>query len=186
MNVLPQFSSGAYHGLTIPINLPANHSIPDLFNQIWPGENQKTLSVTSKRFSFVTNLFCFGLLCWLSYKWNSQKARTYLQGAMICLMLIFPVYCYEHHLALLVLPIVIMIRALREEGLATWCYWLAGLSYCFAAWPLFMLRTVQKKVPQIHWLLQESKFFAIVGVAFVCIWGAYQHHRAASAATKRS
>ena len=39
--MLPTFATGHYHGLTVRISLPANHSIPDLLNQVWPGPDKE-------------------------------------------------------------------------------------------------------------------------------------------------
>jgi hypothetical protein len=177
--VLPGFSSGQYHGLNIPINIPANHSIPDLYNQIWPGETQKSLSVTAKHFSFVTNMLLLLSLLWLSFKWRAKQVRCYLEGAMICMMIVFPVYCYEHHLALLILPFVIAFQGLREFNASSRMYCLATATYFFAAWPLFVLRFFQKQIPSLHWVLQESKFFSIICTALICIWCAYKANQRA-------
>ena len=175
--VLPQFSSGEYHGLSVPINLPANHSIPDLYNQIWPGESQHRLSVTSSLASSVTNGLLLSGILMCSYCWRNKSSQRLLQGAMVCLMLIFPVYCYEHHLALLVLPLVVLWNELKREGYPYLPTVLFVTIYVFAAWPLFMLRTVQKWLPWMFWPLQESKFFAVLACALCCLFYAYKHHR---------
>ncbi len=43
LDVLPQFASGAYNGLQVPISLPANHSLANLFDQLWPGPGDNQL-----------------------------------------------------------------------------------------------------------------------------------------------
>lgn len=175
LEILPQFSSGAYHGLSIPIDLPANHSIPDLFNQAWPSGSRKLLSTTAKNLSTITNLTLLGALLGLSAFWRSEQSKQYLQGAMICLFLIFPVYCYEHHLALMVIPLALAFRFCYSKQLV-WrlCF---AVSFFFLGWPLYALRSVQKWMPPLEWWIQESKFFAIVSVLFLCIVAAYFSHR---------
>ena len=175
--VLPQFSSGAYHGLSIPINLPANHSIPDLYNQLWPGESQHKLSVTASFVTSVTNGLLLAIVLICSFLWKNKSSQRFLQGGMICLMLIFPVYCYEHHLALLVLPFVILWDELRRQKYPYIATALFFVMYALAAWPLFMLRTVQKWIPSMFWMLQESKFFAITACLLCCVFFSYKHHR---------
>ena len=53
--VLPQFSSGKYLDLSVGINLDGNHSIPDIFNRLYPHPDpdlaNRVLSPTAKRFS---------------------------------------------------------------------------------------------------------------------------------------
>ena len=182
--ILPQFSSGEYHGLRIPINLPANHSIPDLFNQVWPAESSHSLSKTAKGFASITNILLLGTLLWLSARWRNEESKQYLQGAMICLFLIIPVYCYEHHLSLMVIPIVLVFRFVSKENRSVKiCF---GVSLFFISWPLFMLRTVQKWLPSLDWLLQESKFFAIISFAVLCIIGAYTSQRKEREAARSS
>lgn len=173
--ILPQFSSGEYHGLRIPVDLAANHSIPDLFNQVWPAESRHSLSTTAKNYASITNMSLLGALLFISARWRTQEARQYLQGAMICLFLIFPVYCYEHHLALMVIPIVLSYRFIFKGSRSLKiCF---GISLFFISWPLFMLRAVQRWVPSMNWLLQESKFIAIVSFAVLCIVAAYFSQR---------
>lgn len=175
LEILPQFSSGQYHGLQIPINLPANHSIPDLFNQIWPGKTQHGLSEKAKQFSSVTNVSLLLGLLFVSFRWKTEAARRYLYGTMICLMVVFPVYCYEHHLALLLIPIVLAFQAIQNNTkMFQICF---GLSLFSVGWPLYMLRWLQKQVDFGGWFLQESKFFGIVGLALICLWGAFQAER---------
>ena len=116
-DILPKFSSGEYHGLTVPINLPANHSIADIYNQIWPSESKHRLSQTAQMLSSLTNGISFFVIMWLSFRWGHDVSKRLLQGAMICLFLLFPVYCYEHHLAFLIIPITILFSSIQKEGI---------------------------------------------------------------------
>lgn len=175
LEILPEFSSGAYHGLVIPIELPANHSIPDLFNQIWPSESRHVLSKIAKNLSTIVNLGLLGGLLFLSAKWRSETSKQYLQGAMICLFLIFPVYCYEHHLALMVIPLLLVFRFCWSKQLV-WKIWFF-VSFFFVGWPLSMLRWAQDIVPALDWWLQETKFFAVVSVLIICVLAAFFSHR---------
>ncbi|MFN9999586.1 MAG: glycosyltransferase family 87 protein, partial [bacterium] len=59
--VLPGFPKGDYHGLSVPITLPANHSIPDLFNQLWPGPSRYRLSEAAQAGSAVVTVAMLAL-----------------------------------------------------------------------------------------------------------------------------
>ena len=111
----------------------------------------------------------------LSALWRSDKSKQYLQGGMICLFLIFPVYCYEHHLALMVIPVVLSFRFCWSKQIFLKACFVVSLF--FLGWPLYMLRGTQKLVPNLTWLLQESKFFAIISMLIMCVAGAYFSQR---------
>ena len=168
--ILPSFSSGSYHGLSVPINIPANHSIPDLMHQLWPGTSNKVLSGTAKQASSALSILLLAGLCFLS----SRSARDSLSSAcmasaFLCLMLVVPVYAYEHHLSYLLLPAAVLLSACLRGRLTRWETGAAALSYFFAAWPLYMLRSAQKSLPALEWILQESKFFALACLATLCV-----------------
>jgi hypothetical protein len=149
--VLPGFSSGNYHGLTVPINLPANHSIPDLFNQLWPGPDRHTLSDEARLSAAAVPL---GDAC--------------VAGAMTVLLLMTPVYTYEHHLVLLLLPLGAVAAALKAGRLG-WAWWAPLLiAYVGLAWPLSTLREAQSAWPDFTWILQESKTVGEVVLGLAC------------------
>ncbi len=62
--VLPGFASGSYHGLTIPLSLPSNHSIPDLWNRLWPSPSRTRLSDAAQWASRLTTLGLLGAWGW--------------------------------------------------------------------------------------------------------------------------
>ncbi|MEC9388960.1 MAG: hypothetical protein VX944_02710, partial [Myxococcota bacterium] len=79
-----------------------------------------------------------------------------------------PVYTYEHHLVMALFPAAVVGAALVEGRLGRWG-WVVGLpSYFFTAWPLYWLRPLQKAVPEMHWILQESKFLGLMGLGILC------------------
>ena len=101
IEILPEFSTGAYHGLKVPINIPANHSIPDLYNQLFPSHSATVLSNFAKRMSGLTSGVIFvSILLWMR-RLTVSESKLFALMSLIPLMLIMPVYCYEHHLALL-------------------------------------------------------------------------------------
>lgn len=176
--ILPGFSSGQYHGLTVPITLPANHSIPDLFNQLWPGESDHVLSPRAQRAASLTSLSLLGLLGLLSRHARDPLGQACIAGAFTALLVITPVYTYEHHLVLMLLPAVALGAALEAGRLPRGLYPLAAVAYFVVAWPLFWLRSVQRSLPDVaHWWLQESKFFGIVLIGALCLVAALRSPR---------
>jgi hypothetical protein len=176
--ILPEFSSGAYHGLTIPINIPANHSIPDLYNQLFPGETQTKLSSIAKSLSSMTSVLILGSLLLLVRKFRNNESKLFVSISLIPLMLITPVYCYEHHLALLLLPVILCLETLNTKSVS-WRIVGWGI-LAFGGQPLFSLRWLQRELGVGEWLLQESKFMFIVIVGIFCVLRALQIERESS------
>jgi hypothetical protein len=166
--VLPGFSSGHYHGLTVKIALPANHSIPDLFNQYWPGPDRHTLSQVAQTGSKVVGLTSLCGLVFLARKRRDQLGDANLYAAFSVLMLIAPVYTYEHHLVAALFPAAALGTALLAGRLGWWGWVVAVPAYFFVAWPLYWLRPLQKMAPGLKWQLQESKFFGLVVLGLLC------------------
>jgi len=171
--ILPGFSSGEYHGLKVPITIPANHSIPDLYNQLWPGPSKHRLSEVAQRAASLTSLGLLAGLVVYARRTRDAIGDAALAGAFTVLMVVTPVYTYEHHFALLLLPAVALARAWEVGRLGRTATVLASVSYFFAAWPLYVLRPLQKSAPDsLSWFFQESKFAGAVGLALMCLWAA--------------
>jgi len=104
-----------------------------------------------------------------------------LFGAITVLMVITPVYTYEHHLSMMILPAVALGVAIEQGRLPRAGVMLAALSYAAMAWPLFVLRAAQRAIPveAVDWVLQESKFAGAFGMLLCCVWVALRPARAA-------
>ena len=166
--VLPTFATGQYHGLTVRIGLPANHSIPDLLNQYWPGPDKHTLAPVA---ASVGKAISLGLLvgCALLARGRTDRlGDAGLFGAVTVLMLVTPVYTYEHHLLMALFPAAVVGTALADGRLGRLGLAVALPAYFFTAWPLYWLRPAQKALPELHWWLQESKFFGLVILGLLC------------------
>lgn len=168
--ILPGFSSGDYHGLVIPITLPANHSIPDFFNQLWPGPDDHTLSVAARSASQAISLVLLAGLGWLGRRPRDPLGQANLAGALTVLMLLTPVYAYEHHLAMMILPLAALGQALLVGRLPAAAWALAAPAAFFVGWKLLWLRQVQQALPELHWWLQESKPLGMAVVGLLCAW----------------
>lgn len=170
-DILPGFSSGNYHGLRVPITLPANHSIPDLYNQLWPGPSNHELSVPAQRASSLTSLALLGLLVFCGRHRRDTVGEVCLAGALTTLMVLTPVYTYEHHFVFLLLPASALALAWERGRLSPRTAAAAAAAYFFAAWPLYVLRPLQKMAPEsFSWLVQESKFFGAALMGVLCLW----------------
>lgn len=167
--VLPGFSTGNYHGLTVRIGLPANHSIPDMFNQLWPGPDAHTLSTEAARAAKACSLALLVPIVVVARNRLDRLGTAAVFGALTVLLLVTPVYTYEHHLVMAVFPAAVVGSALMEGRLGRWGWGMGMASYFFTAWPLYWLRPLQKAVPSLHWVLQESKFFGLMGLGVLCL-----------------
>jgi Glycosyltransferase family 87 len=170
--ILPGFSSGEYNGLRVPMDLPANHSIPDLLNQLWPGPDRHTLSVPARRLSSLASLGLLLLVAGLGRGARTALQQANLMGALTVVMLITPVYCYEHHLSMMVLPGAALATALWTQAAPRWTWAAALVAWFFVAWPLYWLRPLQAQLPPLRWILQESKFLGMLAVGALCLWAA--------------
>ena len=174
-HVLPSFASGEYAGLQIPINLPANHSIPNILYQCFPGNSTMVLSAKAKLFSSIINVSIFVSMLVFSRKILDKSRQYYVSSAWICVMLLFPVYTYEHHLVLLLLPMASVLHATQKSSkqvkIAMW------LSFVVGGLPIFTIRALQKTLPSMHWLLQETKFFYIIYLFVLCLYFAWKQEK---------
>ncbi len=156
-DILPGFASGDYHGLTVPISLPANHSIPDMWNRLLPSGGD-LLSSGARIGSGICTLSMIALWAWACRKRGNEPA---VLGALTVMMVVTPVYTYEHHLVFLLLAV----------GAAARVSPAFGLTYFFLAWPLTRLRQTQGWAPDgMDPWLRESKFLAELSLFALCLW----------------
>jgi len=172
--ILPGFSTGEYHGLKVPITLPANHSIPDLFNQLWPGPDRHHLDPRAAAASKATSLALLAGLVPVFRRARGPVGSACAFGALAVLATVTPVYAYEHHLAFLLFPAVALGVALERRLLPPRTGWMALVASFFTAWPLYALRPAQRALPALDWLLQESKFGGAVALGLLCAWAAWR------------
>jgi hypothetical protein len=162
--VLPTFGSGDYNGLTVPIDMFGNHSLPNLWHQIlWqPG---RTLSTSAQWASTVSALLLVG---GLGFRFRQADpdllARANQVGAISIALLMVPVYTYEHHCVWAIPAIVASVVALYKGRLgAGWAVPL-GLASAIWAFEILQLRAIYTSalvVPPAAWLVQEAKFLAL-------------------------
>lgn len=181
--VMPGFASGDYHGLTVPISLSANHSIPDIFNTLWPGPSKTALSPSAILGSRVVTGCALALWAWRTRLASTQlpepgglhrDARTL--GALTVLMVIVPTYTYEHHLVFLLLPVSALLASVLNDwvtgGGLRLRHVLAILAVVIAGWPLHLVTELIQSVP--HWAqpwVREGKFVALLVIFGLLLGG---------------
>ena len=163
-DVLPQFSSGQYSGLKVPIHLSSNHSIPEFCAQWFPAEKGTRISVAAQRFSSFVTIGLLSCLSWLAWKKTSEIK---VLGAFVVLMVLVPIYTYEHHLVFLLFPSAILLSIQKEH--ARFFSFCSYTTLFFLFWPLIWWKETQKLFPTAKWLIQESKMFAaLVLMGLLC------------------
>lgn len=167
---LPRFASGDYSGLTIKIDMFANHSVPNILYQWFGGEN--TLSATGRMLSTMFNLAMVGALGWVFHKPSDDLWHTAGQVAALCVaILLVPVYTYEHHLVWTAPALAVCTAALAAGRLEPRYAVLVGLAFaalCFEHTVLKQLN-VRLLLPDqrfFAWTVQELKFAAMLGLLF--------------------
>jgi hypothetical protein len=177
--VLPSLGSGGYGGLSVPIGLFGNHSLANLWDQLFPGGGE--LSALARVASGVSAaLLITGVLA------TARRARGDAQGSICALgavsvaMVITPAYAFEHHLVFSVPAWIAAAVALAGGRLAlAWAAPLA-LAYVAMAWPLASLRAAAGGLPApTAWLLQEAKCASLIVLGAACSWAVWRPRPAA-------
>lgn len=168
--ILPTFAGGPYHDLRVPLTLWANHSIPNLWAQLWPGPDDFTVSQTARLMSLATTLTGLAGITWLAPRAKDALGLAALSGATTVLLTLTPVYTYEHHLVFLLLPIAALGTALLRRRLPGWAWVPALLCYVAVAWPLSHRPELERAAGSMRWWLQESKCLGSAGLGLLCAW----------------
>jgi len=177
--VLPSFSTGVYNNLAVPIEFPMNHSLPNLFNQLWPGPTPNTLDPKARAASTLVTLLSIAGLVRIT---RGARRRTReagegaeeglseacMAGAWTALITVLPVYTWEHHLVFLLLPLAAIGTAAVRGHLRGFEIALLILGYCCVIWPAELLVLVYQALPALGRWLQESKFIGTVIIGVLC------------------
>ena len=97
-------------------------------------------------------------------------AEANLMGAWTIWLVVMPVFSYEHHLSLLLLPCAALGTALLAGRLPRWAWGPALLGYGCVAWPLSGFRLLLRQFPQIAAGLEEGKLLAALLLMGMCLW----------------
>jgi hypothetical protein len=173
--VLPAFSSGRYNGLGVGINLFGNHSIPNLYDAIYPaGPMHLVLSDTARTLSQGTALLLVGLSAWALRSRPSDELTLAGQvGAITAAMLLIPVITYEHHLVWLIPAAVASVAGIASKRLhVAWAVPVA-LAIGVACFDLAVLKRQSLALTDTNLvlsvLIRELKFASIVVLWLSCL-----------------
>lgn len=173
--VLPTFSSGSYNGLTVGLNLFGNHSLPNLFDDLWPaGPKHLLLSSTAQAATVLSSLALVGLTAWRFWRPPRDGVETAAQlGAVAALMLLVPAITYEHHLVWLLMPGMAAIGAVSAGRLSRGWGIAVAIALAVACFDLAMMKTAWQGMregwPVAAFLLRELKFASIVTLFAACL-----------------
>jgi hypothetical protein len=169
-DVLPGFSTGEYHGLTVPISLPANHSLADWFNRWWPGRNDHVLSETARLANAISSLALTGVAAWFARTRRDAlgkrrfRRRTHGRAAR------------DAGLHVRAPPRVpAPSRSARSRPppraaiLGRPLLGATAIAYAGVAWPLAWIRAASSAAPAWSGIFYETKFFGLLAIGALCI-----------------
>lgn len=143
-DVLPRFSHG-FPDVRLRIDWFGNHSLPSAIQALWPGPYPMRLSGPARAISFGVEAVLLVLAAWTCRRRSSDPPTLLLEASIvIVLMVAFPVFTFDHHLAYLLLPMALMAVIAAQGALGkAWIPWL-GLAYALLAMPLSFLATLDR------------------------------------------
>lgn len=155
--VLPALGQGAYNGMSVPLDLPANHSLANVFHLATGGEDPHRLSRAAARLSKASSLALLVPLLWSVRRRRDPLGEALLFGALSVVMVVTPAYTYEHHLTLLLPGFVAVWTAALRGRLPRWSLGVLLLSSAATLWPLEAFRGALRAAPEVAWLVRETK-----------------------------
>lgn len=188
--VLPGFTSGSYHDLSVDINIPMNHSILNFWMQVESGfEGMTKKSEASLLASNLARATSLGLLVGLFYLLrgvpSDALSRSNAAGAFVVLMVLVPAYAYEHHFVFLLFPVLTVAAALGSGRLHWhWVFFFLPI-YAVLAWGISDFKALSVSLgdgslwspPAV--VFRELKFIAAFGLGVLCVLAAISQRRSA-------
>ncbi len=174
-DVLPRFASGDYNGLTIQIDLFANHSVPNLLHQAFPsGENRLSAIARGLSTTFTLSLLAVGAFLFRRRSDDPVVLAAQASSVLVAMLLI-PVYTYEHHLVFAIPAMLLVLIALYRGWLGRGWAVPVGLALAVLLYDQPAVRQLALKVvgiedhPNLFLVVQELKFVALctIGAAAV-------------------
>ncbi len=174
MDVLPSLSSGDYNGLTIRIGLFANHSIPALLDHLLPGPADSLGTPARTIATFGTLAIGVVLAALFRGPASDPLGRAGRIGAVGVLLLLVPVYTFEHHLIWATPAIVVCAIAAFERRIPLWVAIGVGMAAAAVCTPIVPLRRLHGWVsgfgrsPAL--LVEELKLGALLTLFVTTTW----------------
>lgn len=155
--VLPGFASGRYNGLGVGIDLYGNHSLANVWDALFPaGARHLVLSDTARALNTASSLLIVGGLgAALRRPGPDPLSRAGAFAAVGVVMLLVPVFTYEHHLVWALPAVVAAAAALAAGRLAP--AWAAPVGLAAAVWA-FDLAALKRVA---LWLEADAPFAAV-------------------------
>lgn len=186
--VLPAFFSSTYHHLSVPFNIPMNHSLLNFWMQITQSFGGMSLSslpsTTAVLLAKATAISSLLLLLYLFRKHPRDKLGLInAAGAFVALTVVSTAYAFEHHLVFLLLPLVAATLAWRENHLPRHTIWILLSVYAVLAVDLRIFRGVSTLLGGgDQWspaavAFRELKFVAAAGLGVLCALAAIEKPR---------
>jgi hypothetical protein len=166
--VLPGFASGDYNGLTVPIGLFGNHSLPNLADQLLPSDGSG-LGRGARVLSAVVGIGVLAVTARAVRDRPSDARQEGAQlGAICAAMLLLPVYTYEHHLVWAIPSAGALVAGVDRLGPTGRT--LAGASIALLCFDLTQLKAASEASPWLPWagVLQEAKTAALLSSWWLC------------------
>ncbi|NCG21231.1 MAG: DUF2029 domain-containing protein [Rhodobacterales bacterium] len=172
--VLPGFGNGDYNGLIVKVGMFANHSVPNVLDQLFPGVDNRMGGVAGA----LGSAFSLTGLVALGAAFRTPTSDTWRIAAQVSavgvLALLIPVYTYEHHLVWALPALAVTTAAIFERRIHVG--WAGVLLLCAVAfaWPLPHLKELawgsfrDAAIPRL--MLQELKFLALFSLLGPTIW----------------
>ncbi|MEQ1501911.1 MAG: glycosyltransferase family 87 protein [Myxococcota bacterium] len=171
-HVLPTFSSGDYNGLAVPIELFGNHSLPNVLDAILPSPSD-TLSVGAQLLSGMVSVGALvALAAWFRTPPDAPAPDAFTRAAQSScfgvLLLLIPVYTYEHHLVFAIPAAVLAITAVSTGRLSPAWAVPVGLCVTILVFDLQVLKAMAEAIPPglsvLAAVVREAKFAALLGL----------------------
>jgi hypothetical protein len=166
--VIPTFRSGDYNGLGLNVALFGNLSLAKVWDQLLPIRGP-TLSPLAQAAVLATSVTVLGGLAWL---WRRAPTDPWTRAAqaagVMVVMLLLPVFTYEHHVVWALPAVVLSALALGRGRLGI--AWAPVLGLAWVAWAVDLgtLRELVSSldgVPVVPAVLEEAKCGALVVLA---------------------
>ncbi len=169
--IMPGFGSGNYNGLTIRIDMFGNHSTPNVWEQLWPGDQTRLTGPAQLASSGTAIALVLGLGAAFRRPGRDLLAHAAQASAIAIATLLIPVYTYEHHLVWAIPGIVLAITA-AAAGRLHRAWWIPlGLAVAALCFPLPDLKEIATDLLSgpLGWLAQESKFLGLWVIFGCCV-----------------
>ena len=174
--VLPGFARGDYHDLSVPLTLPSNHSLPELWARLLPGPDPKGMGPAAGVAARGTAVLLLGLWGWATWRARAPsgpdrgplaETDALSLGALCGLMVFLPAYTYEHHLVLLIPLLGAAARTWRRGPAWQLAF---ALAYAPLAMPLDAWRWLHDMAPAgLVPLARECKLVGGMALVALCL-----------------